>query len=135
MCIGPRSALVIAALLIIPGAGWAQESPRTLLAHMDLPALSAPGAGWALPDSVRRYPATHWREGVLVGAAIGALFGAYLGHGLCRDSETRHGSCLPLAVGGAVVLAVPTSVVGGLVGGSLSKRSPPDSGLGTGSAR
>jgi hypothetical protein len=135
MCLGPRPALVTAALLLISGASCAQELPRTL-AHADLPVVTTPGAGWVLPDSVRRYPATHWKEGLLVGAAVGALFGAYLGQGLCHDSETRHGrSCIPSAVSGAVVLAVPTSVVGALVGGSFFKRSPPDSALGIGSPR
>jgi hypothetical protein len=135
MCLGPCPALVTAALLLISGASWAQESPPTL-AHADLPVVTMPGARWFLPDSARRYSATHWKEGLLVGAAIGALLGAYLGQGLCHDSETRHGrSCIPSAVGGAVVLAVPTSVVGALVGGSFSKRSPPDSALGIGTPR
>jgi hypothetical protein len=78
-----------------------------------------------LPDSVRQPPPTHWRAGLLVGATLGGIFGGYLGHGLCRDSDSAHGSCFGSLIGGAVVLAVPAGVVGALIGGAFPARTPP----------
>ena len=83
---------------------------------------------WSLPDSVRRPPPTQWRAGLLVGAALGGIVGGYLGHGLCKDSETSHGSCSGSLLSGALVLAVPAGRVGALIGGAFpASKSRPDS--------
>jgi hypothetical protein len=115
-------AILTAALFLSPGSGWAQVAPPPFAIHNDSRERNPVATLGFVPDSARRYPPTHWKRGLLVGAALGAAFGAYLGYGLCHDSDTRHGSCIPSAVGGAVVLALPTSVIGGLIGSLFPKR-------------
>jgi len=60
---------------------------------------------------------TYWKEGALVGGVIGAVGGAWLGHGLCEDSEELGKNCTgSLLLGGlfgAVLLAIPGALVGG----------------------
>ena|GEM_PF-2973037 len=59
---------------------------------------------------------TYWKEGALVGGVIGALGGAWLGHGLCEDSDEFGKNCTgSLFVGGllgAALLAVPGALIG-----------------------
>jgi peptidoglycan/LPS O-acetylase OafA/YrhL len=124
-----RAAVVLAAVSsALPTTAHAQQSVQPLARlELRIPAAAAGRVPALLSDSVRRARPTHWVEGLVAGAAVGALFGAYLGNGLCQDSDTSHGSCLPSALGGAIVLAVPTAVLGGLAGGAFPKRQQPDS--------
>ena len=125
------TAAVAAVLLALPAPARAQALvPLLPRAQMVAPAeqfLPAPGS---LPDSVTRSRPTHWKEGLVAGAAAGALFGALLGHELCRNSDSAHDGCLGTTLGAAVVLAVPTAVLGALVGGSFPKGQQPDSSVG-----
>ena len=81
---------------------------------------------WTSPpaDSVRRHDrGSHWKEGAVIGGALGAVAGALAGHHLCglAQESSRHcaGSTLLAGALGAVVLAIP----GALIGGQVSKAS------------
>lgn len=64
----------------------------------------------------------HRWAGLIVGAiAVGAA-GAVLGHSICENSETHHGSCLGATVEVGAVGAVAGGVVGGLIGRMIPKR-------------
>jgi hypothetical protein len=60
---------------------------------------------------------TYWKEGMLIGGIAGAAGGAYLGYGLCHDSETPDANCalssVVGALGGALLLAIPSALIGG----------------------
>jgi hypothetical protein len=86
----------------------------------------SPSWQWAEPDTTKHIRATYWKEGALIGGVIGALSGAYLGYGLCQDSDSAHGSCFLSAVGGALGVALVLGVPGALIGGSFEK-APVDS--------
>jgi hypothetical protein len=67
-----------------------------------------------LPRQIRP---TYWQEGVLIGGLLGAVGGAFLGHGLCETSEefgkNCTGSLLLGGVLGAGLLAIPGALIGG----------------------
>jgi hypothetical protein len=67
-----------------------------------------------LPRQIRP---TYWKEGVLIGGVLGAVGGAFLGHGLCEMSEefgkNCTGSLLLGGVLGAGLLAIPGALIGG----------------------
>ena len=60
---------------------------------------------------------TYWKEGALVGGVIGALAGAWLGHGVCEMSEEFEKNCTgSLFLGGVLgtaLLAIPGASIGG----------------------
>ena len=60
---------------------------------------------------------TYWKEGMLIGGIAGAAGGAFLGYGLCEQSEDSSMSCGMMAVlgglGGALLLAIPSALIGG----------------------
>lgn len=73
-------------------------------------------------DSVRRHAQrTAWKEGALVGGAVGALAGIVLGNHLCGlANESARGCTGSMLVAGAlsaVIMAIP----GALIGGQISK--------------
>jgi uncharacterized protein YcfJ len=80
------------------------------------------------PDTTpRNIQPTHWKQGLLVGGAIGAAgFGA-LGYGLCHELSESQTSCLGTALGTAAVGAVIGGVTGALIGGAVRKQGPADS--------
>ena len=60
---------------------------------------------------------TYWKEGMLIAGIAGAAGGAFLGYGLCDQSEDPSVSCGMMAVlgglGGALLLAIPGALIGG----------------------
>ena len=60
---------------------------------------------------------TYWKEGALIGGVVGAIGGAFVGHGLCETSEEFEKNCTgSLFLGGllgAVLLAGPGALIGG----------------------
>jgi hypothetical protein len=55
---------------------------------------------------------THWKEGALVGALVGAVGGGLLSHAICEESETSC-STAPGILLGAALLAIPGALIGG----------------------
>jgi len=64
---------------------------------------------------------TYWKEGALIGGVLGAVGGAFLGHGLCEDSEELGKNCTGSLFLGGVLGAVLLAIPGALVGGQFSK--------------
>ena len=66
---------------------------------------------------VRDIRPTHWKEGALVGALLGAVGGALLGVAFCGMSDDIGKDCtgttILAGVGGAVLLAIPGALIGG----------------------
>ena len=83
-------------------------------------------AAIAIPDTARRYPPSHWKSGLLAGAAVGALLGAGLAGSLCTLDETDTSSCLGTTIGGALMIATAGGSAGALIG-SLFPRDPQSS--------
>ncbi len=123
--------VLVAVLLYLPAPGMAQRSAPRFVTYSPMPALDPRHSAPAFRDGPR-YSPTHWKEGLAAGALIGGLFGAYLSHGLCRDFEGRYADCFAAALGGAVVLAVPTGLIGALIGGAFPKRPPQSAAAGSG---
>jgi hypothetical protein len=77
------------------------------------------------PDSVwRDIPATHWKEGAVIGGVSAGLGLALLASGFCRDSESG-GDCGGAFSAGFLVGAVLGGVVGALIGGQVPKAEDP----------
>ena len=84
-----------------------------------------PNAALEPRDSLRQQvPATHWKEGAMLGGALGAIGGAVLVHRLCglarESTETCAGSTVLGGVIGAALLAIP----GALIGAQVSRQPP-----------
>jgi hypothetical protein len=80
---------------------------------------------WAAADTVRRrIRPTYWREGALVGGAVGALGGLLIARFICEQSEDWSRGCTGTTLAAVVATAVLLAVPGGLVGGQFSR---PDS--------
>ena len=74
----------------------------------------------AAPDpSTRRYPATYYFEGAVIGAGVLATTGAWFGNGLCESSN-----CAGAAAGAALVVGLLGGVAGTLVGGMFPAPHP-----------
>jgi hypothetical protein len=73
------------------------------------------------PDTVRHIQPTHWKKGLVIGAAIGVLVGGVFGNTMCHVSDVIE-SCTPLTVGGALVTGALTGTIGALIGGAFPKR-------------
>jgi hypothetical protein len=69
---------------------------------------------------------THWKLGLVLGAAAGGLALGYVGYGLCHDDSEIHQSCFGPAVGGAIFGAAAGGTIGGLIGGAFRKHEPAD---------
>ena len=120
----PFRLLLLLALLAAPIAASAQTST----AGVPGPAPSAlrnPGVPRPLQpnwisdpsDSVARIRPTYWKEGAVVGGAVGAIgFGLLVG-AICGLSESETGCTGKALLGGLVgggVVAVPGALIGGL---------------------
>jgi predicted membrane protein len=79
-------------------------------------------------DTVRpQIRPSYWLEGALVGAGALGVLTAYLGHGLCANSDVRQPSCLEEVVVGGVIGGLTGFGLGALVGGQFRKRVQVDS--------
>ncbi|HKH82498.1 MAG TPA: hypothetical protein VKA25_02310 [Gemmatimonadales bacterium] len=67
-------------------------------------------ANLAKSDSVSQ--PTHWKEGALAGALVGAVGGGLLSDAICEESETSC-STVPGILLGAALLAIPGALIGG----------------------
>jgi hypothetical protein len=75
------------------------------------------GEPTASDTTTRAVPATHWKQGLLIGGVIGTVgFGALL-YGLCEDLDETQESCVGSGLGGAALGAVIGGTVGALIGG------------------
>lgn len=70
----------------------------------------------------------HRWDGVLIGGLALAAAGAFVGHGLCQNSDTVDKHCTGAAVGGALVGGTIGVVVGGLIGSLIPRGSQEASG-------
>ena len=64
---------------------------------------------------------TYWKEGALIGGVVGAVGGAFLGHGLCEMSEEFGKNCTGSLFLGGVLGAALLAVPGALIGGQFNK--------------
>jgi hypothetical protein len=80
------------------------------------------------PDTApRNIQPTHWKQGLLIGGAIGSVGLGVLGYGLCHDLSESRTSCLGTALGTAALGAVIGGVTGALIGGAVRVEGPADS--------
>jgi len=70
---------------------------------------------------VRQLEPTYWKEGAVVGGAVGALGGALLGLSVCRLAEQPDKNCTGSAVLGGVLAAAVMAIPGALIGGQIRK--------------
>jgi hypothetical protein len=104
---------LLVTLLIWPPAALAQErikgpAPSVLSVT---PARSSQLASLVESDSVSQ--PTHWKEGALVGALVGAVGGGLLSEAICEQAETSSCSIVPGILLGAALLAIPGALIGG----------------------
>ena len=126
----PRSAvplccaLLAAAWLGLPQAAQAQ-GPRTSLPRTVVsPQLAVRPAfahATSLPDSVLANRGTYWKEGLVVGAALGALLGQRLLGPFCATSEPAGNACVLPDMAGYAVVAGTGGLVGALLGRAVRK--------------
>lgn len=64
---------------------------------------------------------TYWKEGALIGGALGAVGGAVLAHRLCGLAEESTKHCTGSSVLGGVIGAALLAIPGALIGGQFSK--------------
>ena len=64
---------------------------------------------------------TYWKEGALIGGAVGALLGAAAGYGVCDGSDDSSKHCAGSLVLGGVFGAALVAIPGALIGGRFSK--------------
>ena len=83
----------------------------------------------ALRDTVpAQLPPTYWKEGALIGGALGALGGALLGHAVCETSDESGKSCTGSLFLGGVLGAAILAIPGALIGGQFPKRAQAEAG-------
>ena len=80
----------------------------------------APRSLVVLPDSVV-YPATYWKEGLLIVGGLTGLLGAAFAGGFCASGEGGGEDCGIKAIGGFVFLGGTGGTIGALIGGSIPK--------------
>jgi hypothetical protein len=66
---------------------------------------------------------THWKRGLLIGGAIGAVGLGGLVYALCEGLKETQESCLGPALGGAALGAFIGGTVGALIGGQFPQRA------------
>ena len=120
-----RAALLVFSLVALPVPLSAQlplprPAPSMLFGYGPVNGVKS----WATEpsDSLRQQiRPTYWKEGALIGGALGAVLGAAAGYGLCEagDEATKHctGNLVLGGVFGAALVAIP----GALLGGQFSK--------------
>jgi hypothetical protein len=107
------------------GIAWpplAQASPSPLYAEYSAGPIDRAGFSREAVDTTpRQIKPTYWKEGGVVGGALGGVFVATLAYGLCTQSEgnTRH--CGFKLLGGAVLGAGAGFGLGALIGGQFPK--------------
>jgi hypothetical protein len=121
--------LLVAYLTLHPSMGAAQSRPLSPTAS----ALFISGARGPLyraglreaTDTVRReISPTYWREGALIGSAVGALGGLLVGQFICEQSEGQGESCMTTRVTAVLASALLLALPGALIGGQFSKGEP-----------
>jgi hypothetical protein len=114
-------ALLVIGSIATPAAAFTQvrhlsPAPSALFQAATRGPLHA-GAPRETQDSVTRYiQATHWKEGALVGAGVGALGGYGLSRLICEDRESTDscaGTTALVMLGSAAILAIPGALIGG----------------------
>ncbi|MEP7226741.1 MAG: hypothetical protein ABI785_05230 [Gemmatimonadales bacterium] len=120
----PFRLLLLLAVLDAPVAASAQNStvrvPGPNSSALRSPAVPKPlHPNWIFnpSDSVAKIRPTYWKEGAVVGGAVGAVgFGLMVG-AICGLSESETGCTGKALLGGlvgGVVMAVPGALIGGL---------------------
>lgn len=93
--------------------------------------LGARAPAWTeteLADTAVRVPRpTHWKKGLVIGGATGAMGLGFMVYGLCEGLKETDGSCVGPGLGGAALGAVTGGLIGALIGGQFPKRSVPES--------
>jgi hypothetical protein len=126
----PRSAVPLCCALLaapwlgLPHAAQAQ-GPRTSLPRTVASPLLAVRPAYAratsLPDSVLASRGSYWKEGLVVGAALGALLGQRLLGPFCATSEPAGNACVLPDMAGYAVVAGTGGLVGALLGRAVRK--------------
>lgn len=75
----------------------------------------------------RRRSSNYHREGSIIGATVGAIALAFVGNGLCQNSDARANHCTGTTVGSALLGAAAGFTLGLLVGGQIPKEEKVDS--------
>lgn len=108
-----RSLAFATCLLMLPAALRGQRAaiapaPSVLFQRVELPTpASAP-------------PATHWKEGALIGGIPFGIFGFLLLHGLCQSNDSAgEKNCTGAGLGGAAFGFLIGAIPGALIGGQI----------------
>ena len=72
-------------------------------------------------DTLPHIQPTHWKKGLVIGAAIGGVVGGVFSNAVCQTSDVID-SCTGLTVGGALLMGALTGTIGALIGGAFPKR-------------
>jgi hypothetical protein len=100
-------------------AGW-HSTPLRAPSWITVPSSSRWSFVGTPPRDSTRIPRTYWLEGAGILGATSAIFGAYLGAGLCHYYETcRHPGVAGLE--GFLMLGVVGFGVGALIGGQFPR--------------
>ena len=107
--------VLVALLLMVASSGSAQAvtGPRLGLSQSAAPVVSSFAS-----DSV---PATHWKEGMLIGGGIAVALGllaALALNGNCAFGDTGHCGLSIVGLAGAAAIF---ALIGGLIGSSIHK--------------
>ncbi len=101
------------------------QGPRTVLPHsLTIPAGPfQPGmaAASTLPDSVLASRGSYWKEGLVVGAVLGALLGPRLLGPFCATSEPAGNACVLPDIAGYAVSIGTGSLLGALLGRAVRR--------------
>lgn len=107
-------------LISVVGVPLVAQGPRQAGLQSSSSSSSEDGRHWAPSFAKDTVPATHWKEGMLIGGGVGLGFWLLLAaalHGNCVGDTGHCGPSLLGVVGGVTIF----TLIGGLIGSSIHK--------------
>ena len=117
------SVLSLGAVDAADGQRLVQPLPQAVVAFSERVPAPVTAADALFPPALAAPPRTYWLEGGLIGGVGVGLFGAFVGHGLCTDSDVQQ-NCTGPTLGLAALGGCVGFTVGALIGGQFRKGAP-----------